>query len=97
MDELLSKDFLRSIGVSLDDATYTALSQHSEETLNARVIESIIELLDENQLEELQKLQGASGNELSEWLVDNVPELSGIIEDEIAILLGDIAESSERL
>ena len=97
MNELFSKDFLTSIGVHLDDRTRVALVEHSEQTLNARIIDAIVELLDERQLEELQSLRSTSQDETLIWLQRNVPELQAVIEDEINILLGDIAESSEAL
>ncbi|MDQ5932618.1 MAG: hypothetical protein QG649_703 [Patescibacteria group bacterium] len=97
MDALLSKKFLDSIGVSLDESTYRALEQHSQESLQARIIEAVIDLLDEQQLEDLQALRLSGQFEMETWLQANVPDLNYIIEDEIAILLGDIAESSDKL
>ena len=97
MNELFSKEFLASIGVNLDDETYAALAQYSEDMLNARVVESVVELLDEEQLEQLQAMRGSSPDQIAAWLTRNVPELPAVIEDEINILLGDIAESSTDL
>jgi len=97
MDGLLSKSFLASIGINLDDDKCTALSQHYEDTLNERVIEQIVEELDENQLNELAHYRNGNAENLQQWLVTNVPQLDEIIEDEIAILLGEIAENSEEI
>jgi hypothetical protein len=97
MDGLLNKKFLEDIGVTLDDQTYAALSQHYEETLNDRVISEIVDELDERQLEELNNLKGGSTDILQQWLQETVPQLDEIIEDEIAILLGEIAENSDIL
>lgn len=97
MNELFSKEFLVSIGVDLDDETYAALARHSEDTLNTRVVDSVVELLDEDQLEQLQAMRSSSPDQIAEWLRRNVPELPAIIEDEVNILLGDIAESSTDL
>lgn len=97
MDVLLSKQFLQDIGVSLDEQAYRALSQHYEETLNERVITEVVDGLDEVQLEHLQALKDAELNILRDWLVANVPDLSQIIEDEVAILLGELAENSDKL
>lgn len=97
MDGLLNKKFLDDIGVTLDDQTYAALSQHYEETLNDRVINEIVDELDERQLEELSSLKGGSTGILQQWLQENVPQLDEIIEDEIAILFGEIAENSDAL
>ncbi len=97
MNGLLNKQFLQDIGVTLDDQTYETLSQHYEETLNERVITEIIDELDEKQLQELHSLTSQDAGALNQWLAANVPKLDEIIEDEIAILLGEIAESSEKI
>jgi len=97
MDELLNKQFLNDIGVKLDDQTYAALSEHYEDTLNTRIIESITEELDEHQLEELSGLKDDGIQSLQSWLAVNVPQLGEIIEGEIAILMGDIAENADNI
>lgn len=96
MDGLLSKQFLANIGVVLDEQTYQALSEHYEETLNDRVMSEIVDELDDSQLEELQKLKNTP-DKLPEWLLKNVLQLDEIIEDEIAILMGEVAEDSNKL
>jgi succinate dehydrogenase flavin-adding protein (antitoxin of CptAB toxin-antitoxin module) len=93
----LNKEFLESIGVHLDDETQKALSEHYDTTLSDRVTTEIVEELGDEQLRELQMLKDASDEELQAWLVTNVPELNEIIEDEVAILLGEIAENSDKL
>lgn len=97
MDALLSKKFLESINVMLDEPTYKALSEHYETTLSDRVMTEIIDELDEVHLQELSRLKGGDSTVLQGWLLRNVPQLNEIIEDEIAILLGEIAENSEQL
>lgn len=97
MNGLLSKNFLNGIGVNLDDQTYQAFSVHYEDTLNERVISQIIDELDEPKLAELHALQSSDSSILQDWLVANVPQISEIIEDEVAILLGEIVENSQQL
>jgi hypothetical protein len=97
MNGLLNKQFLQDIGVTLDDQTYETLSEHYEETLNERVIIEIVDELDEKQLEELHSLTSQDDSMLNQWLVANIPKLDEIIEDEIAILLGEITESSQKI
>lgn len=97
MSELLSRDFLQSLGVILDDDTYASLSEHLEDTLDQRVIEEIVDELDEEQLRELTTLRSGSSEVLRQWLVVNVPQLDAIIQDEVAILLGDVAERSGEI
>jgi hypothetical protein len=97
MDGLLSKHFLSNIGVTLDEPTYQALSEHYEETLNDRIIDEITQNLDEAQLKELSHLRVADEQSLQQWLMTNVPQLDEIIEAEVAILMGDIAESADSI
>ena len=97
MDGLLNKKFLEDIGVEIDVQTFKALSEHYEETLNERVIAEIVDELDEKRLEELHTLNVGEADLLRAWLIANVPQLDEIIEDEAAILLGEIAESSDRI
>jgi len=93
----LTKEFLESIGVQLDDATYQAFAEHFDETLSSRVIDSIINNLDDEQLEQFAAMRDSSEDELWQWVQANVPELSEIIQDEVDILLGDLAESADSI
>lgn len=97
MSGLLNKKFLQSIGVSIEDHVFEALSEHYEETLTERVISEIVDELDEAQLKQLHELKAADPETLNQWLASTVPELDEIVEDEIAILLGEIAGSAEKL
>ena len=95
---LLSKQFLNTLGIELDDASSEASSQHFEDTLNSRVIEEIIDILEDDQLEQLTALRDNGDDEaLQNWLVENVSDLSEIIQDEVAILLGEIVENSDEI
>lgn len=96
MDVLLDKKFLNELGVVLDDDAYSAFSEHYEDHLRERVVDEITSELDETQLAELHSFETKSDEELQEWLKTNVPQLKEIIEDEVAILLGDIAEDSRK-
>ena len=97
MNGLFSKEFLASLGISLDDSTYTLFDNHVEQTLNERVIESMADELTDEQLVELGQLDMSDHAILQHWLVANVTELNAIIEDEVAILLGEIAENSQSI
>lgn len=97
MDSLLSKEFLQSIGVTLDEQTYHSLSTHYKETLNKRIIDTIMEDLDESQLKELANLKYANDGLLQDWLVGNVPLINKIIETEVAILFGDLAWGADSI
>ena len=94
---ILTQTFLRSLNINLDDQTFQAFDEHFETTLENRVIESILDELNEQQLEELSKLREQADEQLQTWLQSNIPNLSEIIQDEVDILLGDIVQDSEKL
>lgn len=96
MDELLNKKFLQDLGIELSDEDFASLSEHYESTLQNRILDAIVEELEESQLREMQTLR-SDGEKIQFWLVENVPQLNEIIEDEIAILLGELAEGSSRV
>ena len=93
----LSKEFLESIGIRLDDQTYTEFSNHFESTLHDRIIDSVIDSMNDEQIEQLTQMRGIHGDQLWHWLSANVPELSDIIRAEVDILLGELAEHSDKI
>ncbi len=94
---VLTQQFLQNIGIDLDEQTRTAFSEHFEETLGNRVVDAIVDMLEEKQLEELAALRDSSDEQLQAWLQTNVPELKEIIEDEVAILMGELVENSDKV
>ncbi len=93
---VISKQFLSTIGIELDDQTYQAFVEHFDETLSERIIDEIIDSLSDEQVEQLAQAQNAGGDQLWQWLQAAVPDLSEIIQQEIDILLGDLAEDSDH-
>lgn len=94
---LLDREILDDLGIRLSDEDYQSLSEHFDTTLRARVIDEIVEELTPEQAEQLAQLQGASDDQLLEWLRANVPAFGEIVSDEVDILLGELAEGSESL
>lgn len=94
---LITKALLDEIGVSLPDHEIELLSEHFETTLNERVINEITEELEVEQLQQLIDTHFDSESERAAWLQANVPALKEIIEDETAILIGELVEHSDRL
>lgn len=92
MSVLLDSAFLSDIGVTLSESDRGAFSQYYESVLSERVINEIIRELENEQLEELHKYRNRGEAELWQWLKENVPQLGEIVQDEVAILLGGIAE-----
>lgn len=94
---ILTPDIVRNLGIELAEADMQSLAEHFEATLDERVINEIVLGLTPEQAQQLAGLQQAGDDTILEWLQANVPDLADIVADEIDILLGELAESSETL
>ena len=94
---ILTPDIVRNLGIELAEADIQSLAEHFEATLDERVINEIVLGLTPEQAQQLAGLQQAGDDTILEWLQANVPDLADIVADEIDILLGELAESSETL
>lgn len=99
MDEqYINEETLRNFDITIADADKDSLLKHLNDELQERVGAEITAMLDDAKLEELVSLQETGSDEqVGEWLAQNVPELSAIVQDEIDILLGDLAEKSDSI
>ena len=80
---------LASVAKQADDEQYEA-------ELDNRIVNEIVDELDTEQLRELTRFKDNGDDAgLQRWLIENVPDLDKIVEEEMAILLGEIAENSE--
>ena len=96
--QIITKQLLRDAGIELQDGEIDALLAHLNTTLEERVGAEITEALDDDQLAELAELQEEStSEEVAAWLEKNVPELQQITQDEIDILLGELAENTDGI
>ncbi|HUO61885.1 MAG TPA: hypothetical protein VMT96_00330 [Candidatus Bathyarchaeia archaeon] len=93
----LTKEFLESIGVQLDDEAFAAFAEHFDSTLKERILTDIVDELDDEQLVQLEQLKNSEGDELWRWIQTNVKDLSDIISEEVDILLGDVAENADSI
>lgn len=94
---IISQQFLQSLDIHMDDQTYQAFAEHFETALEDRVINSIVDELDEEKLHELSILKGKGDEHMQAWLQANIPDLNEIIRAEVDILLGELAEHSESI
>ncbi|NCU38097.1 hypothetical protein EOL96_03530 [Candidatus Saccharibacteria bacterium] len=94
---ILTKELLENLGIVLSEQDYALLADHFETTLHDRVINEIAMELSPEKAHELASMQNTSEDELLVWLQTNVTDLAEIVSDEVDILLGEIAESSEAL
>lgn len=94
----ITRELLDEFGISLDGQDETSFLQHLNDTLEERVGAEITESLDDDQLKTLLELQEkGSDEEVGAWIEQNVPELKDITQDEIDILLGEVAKNSNAI
>lgn len=95
---IITKEAVNNLGIKLEGQELETLLTHLNDTLAERVGNEIIESLDEEQMKTLVELQEtATPEQLNEWLQTNVKELNEIAQDEVDILLGEIAENSDAI
>lgn len=96
--KFITEEIINDLGINLDGQDVESLLNHLNETLAERVGTEITETLDDDQLKALLDLE-ETGNEeqVGEWLNQNIPNLQQITQDEIDILLGELAESSDAI
>ena len=98
MNSIITKALLDEAGIDLTGQDIDALLAHLNQTLEERVGTEITESLDDAQLDELLAVQeNGSDEEVGAWLEKNVPELQEITQDEIDILLGELAENADSI
>lgn len=98
MTLLITRDVLTQAGINLDGKDIDALLTHLNQTLEERVGTEITASLSDEQLNELLDLQEKGDDEaVADWLQANVEELDQIAQDEIDILLGELAENSDGI
>ncbi|MDO4684278.1 MAG: DUF5663 domain-containing protein [Candidatus Saccharibacteria bacterium] len=95
----ITKEQLASIGVNLPDEQIAALIQHIEDSASNLIVEEVLESLTAEQLKELESLQesGASDEQINNWFRSAIPEYDNIIEDNVTIILGELAENADKL
>lgn len=95
---LITIAHLQQIGLDKSGSELNLLLTHLNEQLEERVGAEIVESLSDDKLAEyLETQENSSSEELGKWLQANVPELQEIVQDEIDILLGDLAENAEDI
>jgi hypothetical protein len=98
MQEYITKESLINLGINLEGQDVDSLLAHLNDTLEERVGSEITESLDDTQLTILVEMQEkASDEEIGEWLKQNVPEFDQIVQDEIDIVLGELAENTDGI
>ena len=96
---IVTKAQLNSIGINLPEDQMQALIQHVEDTINSQIGEEIVESLDNEHLKELVQMQDndVPAEEIDAWIRERIPEYDEIIEDNVAIVLGELANNSDAI
>lgn len=94
----ITQEVLDRFGISVSETDKESLIEHLNSTLQERVGSEITAMLDDAKLETLINLQETGTDEqIGTWVAENVPELNEIVEDEIAILMGELADSRDDI
>jgi hypothetical protein len=96
--QYITEQTLEDLDIKLDPEAKQQLLEHFNETLQTRIGAEITESLNDDQLEELLTLQ-QDGDEakIAQWLRQNVPDLNDIVQDEVDILIGELADSTNQI
>ena len=98
MNPIITRELLEQAGINLEGKDVDALLAHLNQTLEERVGTEVTTSLSDEQLQEMLEIQENGNDEqLVEWMSANVPELNEIAQDEIDILLGELAENAEDI
>ena len=94
MNQYITKEDIEAAGITLPEDQVEAFLTHANSTLEVRVGAEITESLNDEELDEMFTVQEA-GDEvaLQTWLIEHIPELNDIVQDEIDIILGELAQS----
>ena len=98
-EEYVTKEMLATFGVTADEDKIDSLLEHINETVEERIGAEITEALPDDQLRELLSLQesGANDDAIGEWIAQHVPNYAEIVEDNIAITIGELAGSVDDI
>lgn len=98
MHNHITKQSLLALGITLDDATADSLLAHLNQTVEERVGVEITEELDDDQLKELIDLQETANDEqIGAWIAIHVPDYRQIVQDNIDIVIGELAEGTDHI
>ena len=90
--EYITREDLTTLGIELPEEQIAEFLQHANDTLAERIGAEITEsLTDEavSQMIEVQELGDETA--LQAWLIEKVPELKEIVQDEVDIFIAEIA------
>jgi hypothetical protein len=97
-EQYVTLQTLQSFGIQVDDAAATSLLEHINDTVEERIGAEITESLSDDQLKELLAIQETgTEDQVGEWIAKHVPNYAEIVEDNIAIVVGEVAENASGI
>lgn len=89
----IDENTLTSLGINLGDDADSFLKD-LEQQLHERVGAALLELLDDEEAKEFIALSEAGDDDATEsWINTHIPDYEDVVQDEVDILLGEIAQS----
>lgn len=96
MQDYITPDDLRNLGVSLEDEVMDKMLVELNEKVDNLVGNEIITSLTPEDVDILADMQDTvSEEEIAEWIIEHVPDYEEIIEDNRNIVLGDFVDSND--
>jgi transcription initiation factor IIE alpha subunit len=87
----IPQSFIDELTLNLDEAAIKELSEHFTSTLEERVGNEILTYLTDEEIEAYNKVLDTNDDaKIQQWLVDNVPDLNEIINDEAELLIEEM-------
>ena len=98
MQEYITQQMLTDLGIDLSDKDSDSLLTHLNEKVEEMIGSEITEALDDDELEELVKLQDkGTDDEIGEWIATHVPEYQEIVQDNIDIAIGETVDKADSI
>lgn len=93
MEPVITPLLLASTGIDIPDNQVVPLLDYMNNVLEERIGQTVVELLDDDQLQQLAELEETGPeDDVQEWLAIHIPDLPDLIENEVEILLGETAQ-----
>ena len=91
--EYITREDLTTLGIELPEEQVAEFLQHANDTLAERIGAEITESLTDEEIEQMIEVQESGDDKaLQAWLIEHVPELKEIVQDEVDIFVAEIAQ-----
>lgn len=95
---IIQQSDLTDMGLNLGEAEITSLLMEVNEELNGRVGVALMDELADEQLQEYRDFEeGATPEQKLKWFSERVKDVPQIVQDEVDIVLGELAERFDSI